>query len=600
MTTAPIVNISTYRFVHLDNLSSLQAKLKSVCDELGLRGTILLSPEGINLFVAGSRSAIDNFLDQLRAMAPFAGMEAKESISDEQPFSRMLVRLKKEIIAFGVDGIDPASRPSPKLSPTQLKQWLDEGRDVVLLDTRNDYEVEIGTFSNALPIGVDHFRDFPEAVERLDPSLKKKPLVMFCTGGIRCEKAGPFMEQQGFEQVYQLDGGILKYFELVGGDHWDGECFVFDKRVALDPHLEETATTQCYACQHPLTPTDQESADYLPGQQCPYCAQITRQRTQRQREKRAAILASFRQQLPGSQPYENVRPLNVPGRYAGLTLIDFVDQFHPHLGRSFWEEVIAQGRLQLGHRPLRAEDIVQEGMCLRHLIPDTVEPDVDARIEILYDDPDLVVVNKPAPLPAHPSGRFHRNTLLWMLQQAYHPQKLRAVHRLDSNTSGVMIVARKRKSAAAIAPAFQSGQVQKTYLARVLGHPETEQFACQAPIATEVGAGGLRIVDPDGDPAETRFRIRRRMEDGTSLLEVEPVTGRTNQIRIHLWHLGYPIVGDPGYLPQAALGDSGSRRVTDPPMCLHAWKLRFPHPSDGQPVAFEAPQPSWALEPRPG
>lgn len=590
----PVINIAAYRFVRLEDLPQLQKELRDFCRGLDIRGTILLSPEGINLFLAAPREAIDAFLEKLRSYDAFAGIEVKESVSDDQPFSRMLVRLKKEIIAFGVEGIDPAGRPSPKLSAKELKQWLDEGRDLVLLDTRNDYEVEVGTFANALPIGVDHFRDFPEAVDKLDPALKDRPIVMFCTGGIRCEKAGPFMEQQGFQQIYQLDGGILKYFEEVGGDHWDGECFVFDKRVALDPALEETATTQCYACQHPLTPQDQESPDYIPGKQCPFCARLNRQRAERQLEKRRQILEQFTQQLPGAEPYENVRPLNVPQRFAGLTLIEFVDQMHPHMGRDFWSDVIDAGRLQLGYRPLKADDVVGEGMMIRHLIPDTTEPPVSAAIQILHEDDAMIVVEKPAPLPAHPSGRFHRNTLLWMLQQAYRPQKLRAVHRLDGNTSGVMLVARTRKAAAALSPLFAEGQVSKTYLARVHGVPETTEFVCREPIAERVGDGGLRTVDANGLSAETRFRLLHRFEDGTSLLQVTPITGRTNQIRIHLWHLGMPIVGDRGYLPNGQLGDSATHLPSDPPMCLHAWKLMLPNPETGAEQAYEASMPEWA------
>ena len=155
----------------------------------------------------------------------------------------MRVKIKREIIAFGIPGIDPARNPSRKLSPRTLRQWLDEGRSVTLLDTRNTYEIERGTFRGALPAGIRHFRDFPRAVERLPARLKNQPVVMFCTGGIRCEKAGPFMEREGFRDVFQLDGGILKYFEECGSAHYDGECFVFDERVGVDPTLRETGAT---------------------------------------------------------------------------------------------------------------------------------------------------------------------------------------------------------------------------------------------------------------------------------------------------------------------------------------------------------------------
>ncbi len=215
-----VANIAAYRFALLDGLPSLRADLLAFCRSHQLRGTILLSTEGINLFVAGARAGIDALLARLRSIQGLAQLEAKLSYTDHQPFRRMLVRIKKEIIAFGVPGIEPARRTSPKLAPRQLKAWLDEGRPLTLLDTRNDYEVKLGTFESALPVGVDNFREFPAAVARLPPRLKDETIVMFCTGGIRCEKAGPYMESQGFRNVLQLDGGILKYFEECGGAHY--------------------------------------------------------------------------------------------------------------------------------------------------------------------------------------------------------------------------------------------------------------------------------------------------------------------------------------------------------------------------------------------
>ena len=236
-----VKNIAAYKFAPLTDLRPLRDQLLEQCRADNLKGTILLSTEGVNLFVAGAEADIDRLLVSLRAVPGLEELEPKVSESAEQPFTRMLVKVKKEIIPFGLEGIDPARKPTRKLSPKELKQWLDEGRPVTLLDARNDFEVELGTFANALPIGIAHFRDFPEAVRKLPEPMKKDPIVMFCTGGIRCEKAGPFMEREGFENVLQLDGGILKYFEECGGDHYAGKCFVFDKRVVLDPDLRETA-----------------------------------------------------------------------------------------------------------------------------------------------------------------------------------------------------------------------------------------------------------------------------------------------------------------------------------------------------------------------
>jgi UPF0176 protein len=267
------LNISSYKFTPFesDALPAIRERLLAVCTEQKLKGTILLSTEGINLFVAGGRENVGALLTELRGVRGLADLAPKESFSDEQPFNRMLVKIKKEIIAFGIEGIDPARKPSPKLAPKTLKQWLDEGRAVTLLDTRNDYEVRLGTFKGAIDPRIDSFREFPEAVRKLPAELKRQPVVMFCTGGIRCEKAGPFMEREGFEQVFQLDGGILKYFEECGGAHYDGECFVFDRRVGVDPELKETGSVLCWNCQMPLTLAEQQDARYVYEKSCPYC-----------------------------------------------------------------------------------------------------------------------------------------------------------------------------------------------------------------------------------------------------------------------------------------------------------------------------------------
>ena len=269
-----VLNLSAYRFTPFaaGDLVPLRDRLRLLTRELELRGTILLSTEGINLFVAGPRDATDVLLAELRTLPGLADLTPKESPSDERPFNRMLVKIKKEIIAFGVEGIDPARDPAPRLAPETLKQWLDEGRPVTLLDTRNDYEIRLGTFKGALVPGIDHFRDFPDAVRRLPESLKHSPVVTFCTGGIRCEKAAPFLRREGFDDVYQLDGGILKYFELCGGEHYSGDCFVFDRRVGVDASLRETDAVLCFACQMPLTLAEQQDPRYVPDISCPHCA----------------------------------------------------------------------------------------------------------------------------------------------------------------------------------------------------------------------------------------------------------------------------------------------------------------------------------------
>ena len=235
-----VINISAYKFTPLEDLSALKQTLLTVGTSLALKGTVLLSPEGINVFVAGDACNVDAFVSRLRAVPGLEDLTPKKSESKGQPFGRLRVKIKKEIIAFGVPGIDPARKPAPKLAPHTLKQWLDEGKPLLLLDTRNNYEVERGTFRGAIPAGIRRFRDFPTAMERLSAVPKDQPIVMFCTGGIRCEKAAPFMVREGFKHVFQLEGGILKYFEECGGAHYDGECFVFDQRDAVDAELRET------------------------------------------------------------------------------------------------------------------------------------------------------------------------------------------------------------------------------------------------------------------------------------------------------------------------------------------------------------------------
>ncbi len=278
METKPVLNIAAYRFVSVDRLPERREALQVLCHNLALKGSILLSSEGINLFLAGSKSAITAFMDYLHQDPLFAELDMastqyKQSWSESQPFNRMLVKLKQEIIPLGMPEIQPALHTAPTLSPHTLKEWLDNQRDFILLDTRNDYEVRLGTFEKATTLdGLEHFRDFPMAcIHQLPEEVKQKPLVMFCTGGIRCEKASVALEQQGYQEVYQLEGGILNYFEQCGGAHYRGDCFVFDKRVALDPHLEETAAILCYNCQNPLLPAEQQSPDYVIEVSCPYC-----------------------------------------------------------------------------------------------------------------------------------------------------------------------------------------------------------------------------------------------------------------------------------------------------------------------------------------
>ena len=265
------LNIAGYKFVVLPDRDALRQPLKQQCDELGLKGTILLSFEGINIFIAGPEENINVFRTSLLDDERFADIEFKESYSEHQPFNRMNVLLKNEIISVGLPNFNRIEPDDGRIRPQELHERLLNDDDLVLLDTRNTYETRLGTFQNAIELDLDTFRSFPEAVDKLGDEYKDKEIVMFCTGGVRCEKASVIMKDAGFTNIKQLEGGILGYFEQVGGDYWDGECFVFDKRVALLPNLTETGTTICFACREPLTPKEQLHPAYVPGESCSYC-----------------------------------------------------------------------------------------------------------------------------------------------------------------------------------------------------------------------------------------------------------------------------------------------------------------------------------------
>lgn len=266
-----IVNIAAYKFIELQDLVTLRATLKALCVQQDLKGTILLSAEGINLSLAGTVSAIQAIKNYFLSDRRFADLYYKESNSSEQPFNRMLVKIKKEIISMGMPSIKPQYAPAPRIGAQELCGWLDQGKDVVILDTRNDYEVRLGTFEKAVTLPLKHFRHFPEVVQTVAAELKEKTVVTVCTGGIRCEKAAPLLLSYGFREVYQLDGGILDYFKACGDKHYQGECFVYDRRVALDANLAETGTVQCFACLQPVSPEEQQLHQYVPDVSCPAC-----------------------------------------------------------------------------------------------------------------------------------------------------------------------------------------------------------------------------------------------------------------------------------------------------------------------------------------
>ncbi len=246
MMSEAVLNIAAYRFVPIGDPAALRPWLHGLAESADLLGTVLLAPEGLNLFLAGAEDGVRAFLSALREDPRFTAMAVKESWSAERPFARLKVKLKREIIAFRRDGIDPIDQAAPSVSPVELKRWLDRGHDdagrpVILLDTRNREEVAHGTFEGALTLPIDDFVQLRAALEPQRGNWEGATVVSFCTGGVRCEKAAPLLRQDGFGDVRQLEGGILGYFEQVGGAHWDGACFVFDKRVALAPDLSPVA-----------------------------------------------------------------------------------------------------------------------------------------------------------------------------------------------------------------------------------------------------------------------------------------------------------------------------------------------------------------------
>ena len=300
--------------------------------------------------------------------------------------------------------------------------------------------------------------------------------------------------------------------------------------------------------------------------------------------------------LPGSLPRDHFKPLNIPGHCDGLTLLAALGRMVGNVSPAEWLAEFAGGRVVgLDQRPAEATHIVRAGQRYRHLFPDMTEPEVNGAVEILHEDEALIVLNKPAPLPMHAGGRFHLNTLQHILDTAYHPEVPHPAHRLDANTTGLVLVARTRAFVRPLQRQFAEGQVRKTYLVRLAGPLPAEEFHSAEPISAGVGEGCSRIVDREnGLAAHTEFRAVRSLPDGTHLVEARPLTGRTNQIRVHLWHLGLPVKGDPLYLPGQTLGRTQTLAPGDPPLCLHAAQIAFLHPLSREPVEFKAPLPAWA------
>ena len=282
-----IVVCALYHFVTLEDFESLKAPLLALMEKHTVRGTLLLAKEGINGTIAGTREGIDIILAHIKSDPRFEGLSFKESFDSSLPFYRSKVKLKKEIVTMGVEDIDPREIVGTYIKP---KDWnaLISDPEVVLVDTRNQYEVQIGTFEGAINPETVSFREFPKYVsENLDPNKNKK-VAMFCTGGIRCEKSTAYLKQQGFDEVYHLEGGILKYLEDVPEEEtmWQGECFVFDNRVTVNHQLEKGQYDQCHACRMPITQQEKQHEHFTPGVSCHYCYDQTSEEQRKRFEER--------------------------------------------------------------------------------------------------------------------------------------------------------------------------------------------------------------------------------------------------------------------------------------------------------------------------
>jgi UPF0176 protein len=266
-----VLNVAGYKFEPLNNIEILVPEFQSVCDDLELKGSVYLSPNGINFSLSGSEESIEEYLHFMEQDKRFLDIPLKKTYSETQPFRKMKVRLKKEIISLGRDDINPRELTGGYVTSKELYSMYENNDDVVVLDTRNEYETRVGLFENAVDLQLDTFRDFPDAIEQLPEEYKDKQIVMYCTGGIRCEKASAVMLKAGFSNVKQLEGGVLDYFKETGGKYWNGDCFVFDERVALDTELNETEYIYCYICREPLSAEEKASLEFKINEYCPYC-----------------------------------------------------------------------------------------------------------------------------------------------------------------------------------------------------------------------------------------------------------------------------------------------------------------------------------------
>lgn len=311
-----------YKFVELSDFASLRAPLLACCEKNQIKGTILLAPEGINGTIAGAPESVRAVLEFLRSDSRFADLVHKESRSEKAPFYRLKVRLKREIVTMGVPDINPNEMAGEYVKPEEWNKLLDDP-DVVVVDVRNDYEVSIGTFKGAIDPHTKSFSELPEWVKR-ETALRDKPKVaMFCTGGIRCEKSTAFLRSQGFDRVYHLEGGILKYLETVpeAESRWEGECFVFDERVSVVHGLKPGEYELCRACRNPISQSDKKSELFVLGVSCPHChdSKTEAQKQSLSERQRQIELAKRRNQVHIGARYDSLEKSDEPAGESSAT-----------------------------------------------------------------------------------------------------------------------------------------------------------------------------------------------------------------------------------------------------------------------------------------
>lgn len=584
-----LTHLSACQFAPLTQVGPLRERLLRAGRCHRLRGTVLISTEGIHLFLTGETEPAHCFLTELRALPGLADLEARLTPAPHQPFAKLRVSIQRDLTSWDVPGIPPGVRLTPRIPPGGLAAWLNHRRPVVLIDLRDVAETQRGGIRGARPIGVTCLAELPAALRGLDKTLKRQPIVLYCDDERRCQQAGPWLQHQGFDHVLQLAGGLRAWDRVADASHLRGQ-------VESAPCEElPVELAPCFACGAMLQPTEWLDPRAVAGTSCPRCFRTAHEQMERTLAHRHELIRAAGQTLPGSLATDRFKAITVKSDCEGKTLLDTLESVVGHLPPGTWQRECDEGRiLDARHEVASAGQTVRAGQAYLHKFPAVVEPPVNGEVRILHEDEALVVVNKPAPLPMHAGGRFFRNTLQHFLDQAYHPERLRPSHRLDANTTGVLLAARTPLFAGRLQPQFARGRVRKTYLVRVQGHPPEEAFVCTAPISAASRRLGSHSVDPEnGQPARTEFHVLRRDSNGTALLRAHPLTGRTNQIRVHLWHLGFPVCGDPVYLANGALGHLQTLGLEAPPLCLHAWQIAFDHPLDLRPVEFTAPPPAW-------